>query len=140
MFKYNQKLFTLALFTLTSITGTILHVSSVSARPSTFQNTCNNVHVIRTEREKKTELEAMCPGSRNPNSRNTYLKLEGIINDNGNLKFIGGGHDANFTSSCTNYGMNQDWLFAQCWDTHGTLHNTQIELNNIHNNSGILSY
>ena len=130
MFKFNKKLSTLALLTLTSINGTVLYISSASAKPSNFFSSCKGISI------RNDLLQATCrreDGSDNP----TSLILEGINNINGTLVFQRG-KKSNYFRSCGNIQIKNDTLSATCRAENGAERNTSLILNDISNKNGVL--
>ncbi|NMF62670.1 hypothetical protein DP113_01735 [Brasilonema octagenarum UFV-E1] len=130
MFKFNKKLSSVGLLTLTSITGIVLHISSASAKPSTFFSSCRQISV------RNDLLQAICRRQDGSESA-TSLILEGINNVNGTLVFQRG-KKSNYFSTCRDIQIKNDTLSATCRAGNGAERNTSLILNDIGNNNGVL--
>jgi hypothetical protein len=108
--------------------------SPASAGGATFQRSCSDI------RMEGNELIASCRTS-NGSIRGTSITLKGIENQDGNLVDTGNRSDnASFHRSCTNISVNGDVLSASCLTINGATNNTSIELNDVANLDGYLTY
>ncbi|MEC4984696.1 MAG: CVNH domain-containing protein [Oscillatoria sp. PMC 1068.18] len=111
--------------------------SPVSAAPSTFYKSCQNSKIITLGRD--AFLQADCRKINGKYNR-SEIKLEGIYNDDGTLRFSGGKESASFQRSCARISVQRSTLSAICRKKNGQLRNTSIVLNDIHNRDGRLTY
>jgi hypothetical protein len=105
---------------------------------STFPNTCSEI-AFAYDASSNATVKAVClrtDGSANP----TSLQLQGISNENGQLKQ--GSGPATFQKSCGNIRIIANGsgvlLSAQCRNTAGMSIPTSLSLNGIDNNNGKL--
>jgi hypothetical protein len=108
--------------------------SPASAGGATYQRSCSDI------RMEGNELIASCRTS-NGDMRGSSITLKGIENQDGNLVDTGNRSDnASFHRSCTDISINGDVLSATCLTINGASNNTSIELNDVANLDGYLTY
>ncbi|WP_161938178.1 mannose-binding lectin [Mastigocoleus testarum] len=108
-----------------------------SAAPSTFQKTCRRSGIVSFR--GNAYLQSSCRMI-NGRYKKSSIRLQGIYNDNGVLRFSGGRESASFQRSCRKIGVRGSTLVASCRKRNGRYRNTSIRLNDIHNRNGRLTY
>ena len=110
-----------------------------SAKPSTFQKTCNRVAVTATP--EQVTLKASCQKAGGSPIVPASIELKGIANMPAGLVNTGEPHSS-FQRSCTNIKVvttpASAKLTATCQDGRGGTRQGMIEVENVHNMDGTL--
>lgn len=115
-------------------TSTLVGINSpANARPSSYQETCNEVSVYGNF------LSANCR-RRNGTVEQTSIVLRGIENINGNLKITNPRKVSTYQQTCNRISVYGNVLSANCRRRDGTIKQTSIVLHGIENINGALKY
>lgn len=115
-------------------TSTLVEINSpANARPSSYQETCNEISVSRNF------LSANCR-RRNGTVKQTSIVLRGIENINGNLKITNPRKVSTYQETCNTISVYGNVLSANCRRRDGTVKQTSIVLQGIENINGVLKY
>jgi hypothetical protein len=100
---------------------------------SSYQSSCRNIGI------SGDLLSANCR-TRAGGYKNTNIRVRGIENNDGNLRFVGLGVSSSYQRSCRNIGVAGATLTASCRRINGTYKGTAILIPGIKNIDGNLTY
>lgn len=108
-----------------------------SAKPSTFQQTCNKATLAVSD--QSVILKASCQKGDGGAWVAASIELTGIANMPAGLAYTGEPHST-FQRSCTNIKVARALISATCQDGRGGTREGSIAIQNIHNIDGVLKY
>ena len=130
MKRVNNSVFALGAATLLSC----LAASPVMA-DSSYQNTCSNTGFVYKGND--AALAGTCL-KRDGTPNHTTLIIKGVSNNNGELKLGSGA--STFQKSCGSIRITDGVIYASCRMMNGQSRPTSLQLPDISNNNGKLSY
>lgn len=103
--------------------------------PSSYQNSCQSIKYAR-----QNLIQATCR-TENGSSKSTLIRIRGIDNQNGNLRYSSNPNAAaTYFRSCSAIRVNRTTLSANCSQINGSSKSTSILIRGIDNQNGTLTY